>query len=364
MHAQRSETLSTTMATSGGARGRRGADRLRAAESANSALRPKPHEQWQLVDQYCVDCHNDAELAGELSLDSLAPDSVAANPEAFEKVVRKLRGHLMPPPKEPRPDEQQLWSFVSWVEALARPSRRRIACRERIALHRLNRKEYANAVRDLLDLADRRRRDPAAGRAGRGLRQHRDGAAGVAVVHRAVLDRGAHGGAASRRPPRCARRAARPTTLRRARSTTHIPGLPLGTRGGILAEHYFPSDGEYEINIADMAGHIWGNDMEFENTVLVTLDSKEIYRTVIGGDEHMKRYDQEPAGAFDCINATLKNIRFATTAGPHKLGVTFLRRTFAESDDRIEHVRAGRRSGARLSRELVPSRRPVQCRPA
>ena len=131
-------------------------------------------------------------------------------------------------------------------------------------------------------------------------------------------------------------RAARPTARRRARSTRTFTGLPLGTRGGILAEHYFPSDGEYEINIADMAGHIWGNDMEFENTVLVTLDSKEIYRTVIGGDEHMKRYDQEPAGAFDCINATLKNIRFAATAGPHKLGVTFLRRTFAESDDRIE----------------------------
>jgi hypothetical protein len=117
---------------------------------------------------------------------------------------------------------------------------------------------------------------------------------------------------------------------------THIQGLPLGTRGGILAEHYFPSDGEYEVNIADMAGHIWGNDMEFENTVLVTLDSKEIYRTVVGGDKDMKRYDQEPAGAFDAINAGLKNIKFQAAAGPHKLGVTFLRRTFAESDDRIE----------------------------
>ncbi len=141
----------------------------------------------------------------------------------------------------------------------------------------------------------------------------------------------------------------------------HLPGLPLGTRGGILAEHYFPSDGEYEINIADMAGHIWGNDMEFENTVLVTLDSKEIYRTVIGGDKDMKRYDQEPAGAFDTINAGLKNIKFRATAGPHKLGVTFLRRTYAESDDRIEIFVPGRRPRPRLPRELVPGRRPVQC---
>ena len=175
-----------------------GCERLSPEERAAA----EAHEQWQLVDRYCVDCHNDAELAGELSLDSLSPDSIAANPATFEKVVRKLRGHLMPPPKEPRPDEQQLWSFVSWVEAsLDRAAVDRVP--QRIALHRLNRKEYSNAVRDLLDLPDRCRRDPAARRAGRGLRQHRGGAAGVAVVHRAVLDRGANGGAASRRPRRC-----------------------------------------------------------------------------------------------------------------------------------------------------------------
>jgi len=292
------------------------------------------HEQWQLVDRYCVECHSDAERAGELSLDSLSPDSIAANPATFEKVVRKLRGHLMPPPKEPRPDEQQLWSFVSWVESsLDRAAVDRVP--QRIALHRLNRKEYSNAVRDLLDLPI----DAAAILPQDEQAEGFDNIAAALQVSPSFIEQYLI--------------AARSVALQavgrgdaRAGSTTynaapgmqlaHIPGLPLGTRGGILAEHYFPSDGEYVIDIADMAGHIWGNDMEFENTVLVTLDSKEIYRTVIGGDEHMKRYDQEPAGAFDFINSTLKNIRFTTTAGPHKLGVTFLRRTFAESDDRIE----------------------------
>ena len=116
----------------------------------------------------------------------------------------------------------------------------------------------------------------------------------------------------------------------------------------------------YEVNIADVAGHIWGNDMEFENTVLVTLDSKEIYRTVVGGDAHMKRYDQEPAGAFDAINAGLKNIRFAATAGPHKLGVTFLRRTFAESDDRIEIFVPGGGQERIYRDQLFPGERAVR----
>ncbi len=98
----------------------------------------------------------------------------------------------------------------------------------------------------------------------------------------------------------------------------------------------FPSDGEYAVNIADMAGHIWGNDMEFENAVVVTVDGKPIYETVVGGDEDQKLYDQVQNGVFEQINKRLKDIKFNATAGPHKVGVTFRRRTFAESDDQLQ----------------------------
>jgi len=307
-----------------------GCERLTPEERAAA----EAHEQWQLVERYCVDCHSSAERAGELSLESLSPESIAANPATFEKVVRKLRGHLMPPPKEPRPDEKQLWSFVSWVEgSLDRAAVDRVP--QRIALHRLNRKEYENAVRDLLDI----RIDASAILPQDEQAEGFDNIAAALQVSPSFIEQYLIA-ARTVALEAVGRGDARPgsTTYNAEPGTqlAHVPGLPLGTRGGILAEHYFPSDGEYVIDIADMAGHIWGNDMEFENTVLVTLDSKEIYRTVIGGDAHMKRYDQEPAGAFDFINSTLKNIRFTTTSGPHKLGVTFLRRTFAESDDRIE----------------------------
>src|SRR5262249_34826313 len=117
---------------------------------------------------------------------------------------------------------------------------------------------------------------------------------------------------------------------------THVKGLPLGTRGGMLVTHLFPSDGEYRVNIADMVSHIWGNDMEFENAVVVTVDGKPIYETVVGGEADQKLYDQVQNGVFEKINARLKDIRFNATAGPHKVGVTFKRRTFAESDDQLQ----------------------------
>ncbi len=112
--------------------------------------------------------------------------------------------------------------------------------------------------------------------------------------------------------------------------------MPLGTRGGILAKVDLPADGEYRINIADMATHIWGNGMEYENPLVVTLDNKIVYQTVIGGEEDMKLYDQVQSGAMDRVNARLKNIKFEATAGPHKIGVTFRRQSFAESDDQLQ----------------------------
>ncbi len=131
-------------------------------------------------------------------------------------------------------------------------------------------------------------------------------------------------------------RAVRPTSRRPGTQQSHVRGLPLGTRGGFVATHLFPSDGEYEVNIADMFSHIWGNDSEFENTVVVTLDSKIVYETTLGGEEDTRLYDQVQNGAMEKINARLKDIRFAATAGPHKVGVTFRRRTFAESDDQLQ----------------------------
>src|SRR5204863_329191 len=104
----------------------------------------------------------------------------------------------------------------------------------------------------------------------------------------------------------------------------------LGTRGGILGKVDLPSDGEYIVDVADLATHIWGNGMEFENPLVVTLDNRIVYQTIIGGEEDMKLYDQVQNGALDRVNARLKNIRFTAVAGPHRIGVAFKRRTFTD----------------------------------
>src|SRR5438094_5448928 len=122
------------------------------------------------------------------------------------------------------------------------------------------------------------------------------------------------------------------------RQQHHIEGMPLGTRGGFSVEHTFPVDGEYELTIGDMALAREVPKMEFENTVIALLDGKEIYRTTIGGEPDHKAIDQRLDPAVEEINGRLRKIRFRTTQGQHKLAITFVQRSYAESDERIRTI--------------------------
>jgi mono/diheme cytochrome c family protein len=306
-----------------------------AKQGGEASLAAAAPEQWRMVGKYCGDCHNDAELAGGLDFAKIGPDNLAQHAETLEKAVRKLRGHLMPPPKEPRPDEQRLLSFVAWLEGSLDAAAASKHAFPAIPPHRLNRKEYANAVRDLLALEI----DPVEFLPQDEEIKHFDNiASGLQVspsfIEQYVIAARALAVRAVGRPD--ARPGSQTYGAGPGNQQTHVKGLPLGTRGGLLVTHLFPSDGEYAVNIADMASHIWGNDMEFENTVVVTVDGKPIYETVVGGEEDQKLYDQVQNGAFEKINSRLKDIKFNAGAGPHKVGVTFRRRTFAESDDQLQ----------------------------
>ena len=114
--------------------------------------------------------------------------------------------------------------------------------------------------------------------------------------------------------------------------------MPFGTRGGFIVKHNFPADGEYELTIGDMALAREVPRMEFENTVVVLLDGKEFYRTNIGGEVDHKAIDQTLDPAVEEINNRLRKIRFTATAGQHELAVTFVHRSFAESDERTRTV--------------------------
>ena len=292
------------------------------------------------IQQYCVGCHNDRLKTGGASFQNITVESVAQNPELFEKAVRKLRGRVMPPPGARQPDAKAVDSLVSYLETSLDklPNDARIT--DKVVLHRLNREEYQNSVRDLLlvdiDASQMLPPDDTA--------QGYDNVASALQVSPSFIEQyviAAHTVATLAMGKRDSRPQGWTFKAPPGNQLTHVPGMPLGTRGGILADVDLPADGEYHINIADMATHIWGNGMEYENPLVVTVDNKIVYQTVIGGDEDSKLYDQVQSGALDRVNARLKNIKFETTAGPHKIGVTFRRQSFAQSDDQLQMFAMG-----------------------
>ncbi len=324
-------SLTSSFTLPAGASAQPGAAQAPAAEARVSGA----ETQLATVKQYCAACHNDRAKTGGVSFDGLTAESIGQHADVLEKAVRKLRGRVMPPPGARQPDAAAIDSLVAWLEHSLDRTEGQAHVRDRVVLHRLNRKEYSNAVRDLLavdfdatevlpaddiaegfdNIADALQVSPSF------IEQYVIAARAVAV--KAL-------GRPDARPGGWTFRAGPGTQL------THVAGLPLGTRGGILGEVDLPADGEYIVDVADMATHIWGSGMEFENPLVVTLDNRIVYETVIGGEEDMKLYDQVQNGALDRVNARLKDIRFFATAGPHRIGVTFKRRTFAESDDQLQ----------------------------
>ena len=197
--------------------------------------------------QYCVTCHSQRLKTGGLVLDPAAVATPDTNIEVWEKVTRKLRAGLMPPPGSPRPAPAALDAFAGWLEGELDRAAARSPNPGRPMLHRLNRSEYANAIRDLLLVE----MDPAL------LLPPDDSAFGfdnvsdVLGVSPSLQER--YLTAAST----ISALAVGDTRIRPGGETyriaqdlsqdQHIDGLPLGTLGGTRVRHIFPVDGEYDI---------------------------------------------------------------------------------------------------------------------
>ena len=298
---------------------------------------------WAMVDKYCVECHNATDWAGSLALDTLDHTEVAIPKEAetWEKVVRRMRGRLMPPPGEPRPANAELDSFVKWMEGNIDAAAAAQVESGYVPLHRLNRREYTNAVRYLFDLEF----DPTTLLPQDDLSDGFDNVAKVLQVSPTFLDQYL---AAARTVAVQAvgNPASRPVGTPYSNpfggpQHFHVEGLPLGTRGGFAVDHIFPADGEYELNINDMARALWVEGMEFENTLVALVDGVLIYEVKIGGEADQKAIDQKGDPPVDAINKRLKNIRFQAKAGQHRVVVTFRARTLAESDARLASLVPG-----------------------
>src|SRR6185503_2800717 len=211
---------------------------------------PSAAQQWALVDRYCAGCHNDAELAGDFSFSRLSRMDLAVDAAVWETAIRKLSGHLMPPPGEPRPSDARTAAFVRWLEESLDAAARAAPNPGAPALHRLNRAEYANAVRDLLEVTV----DAATLLPGDDSSAGFDNIASALSVSPALLSSYV---AAAARISRLAvgdpSASSAIVTYRAPRGLVqaeHLEGQPLGTRGGMTVRHFFPLDAEYEIRVA------------------------------------------------------------------------------------------------------------------
>src|SRR6202161_1341076 len=108
--------------------------------------------QLATVKQYCSGCHNDKAKLGGITFEGITAATIAKDPERFEKAVRKLRGRVMPPPGAKQPDGKAVDSLVAWLEDSLDTVPEEAHITDQVVLHRLNRKEYENAVRDLLSV--------------------------------------------------------------------------------------------------------------------------------------------------------------------------------------------------------------------
>jgi hypothetical protein len=321
---------------------------LALALAGGPAIAAAPHGSgdagpWALLDEYCITCHNTTDWAGELALDaqdrSLA--AIPADAETWEKVIRRMRGRLMPPPGEARPSAQKVDAFVHWLEARIDAAALQHVEAGHVPLHRLNRREYSNAIRELFALEF----DPAALLPQDDLSDGFDNVAKVLQVSPTFLDQYL---AAARSVAHQAvgNPAQRPvgtpyTNPWPGPQHNHVEGLPFGTRGGFAVDHIFPADGEYELNINDMARALWVEGMEFENVLVALVDGVKIYETRLGGNDDQKAIDQKGDAPVDAINRRLKNIRFQAKAGQHQVAVTFRAKSYAESDARLQSLVPG-----------------------
>jgi hypothetical protein len=203
-----------------------------------------------LLDRYCVTCHSDRAKTANLSLQGLDLTTVANRAELWEKVVRKLRAGVMPPPDMPRPDLPEYDGLRDFLEAaIDRGSPR--TSPGAVVLHRLNRTEYANAVRDLLDLQIDARTLLPPDDSANGF----DNIAGSLTLSPTLLE--SYTTAAARIARMAVGYWKSPTeatyvTSSDASQNQRLEGMPFGTRGGILARHEFPADGEYKFSIQNL----------------------------------------------------------------------------------------------------------------
>jgi hypothetical protein len=278
-----------------------------------SALAQSSDQISGLIEEYCTKCHNFDDYSGGIDLEGIGAHNIAEFPEVAEQVIKRLRSGLMPPAEEPRPDYEVVQDLAdSIAQVVDQHAQMQPAHLPAPGLHRLNRTEYSNAIRDLLGL-----NIDATGFLPPDDSSHGfDNMAGTLTTSPALME--AYLSAAGKISRLAIGTETAPTLAVfdvpvDTSQNTHIEGLPFGTRGGMLIEHEFPADGEYLFTVKGMTGYftrvlgnVKGEKLE------VTIDGERVY--LYDWDEEIG--NQESNGG--------RTPAIPIKGGFHKVGVTFI----------------------------------------
>jgi mono/diheme cytochrome c family protein len=295
------------------------------AGAAYGGQNTRATDQQALVNRYCLSCHNDRAMRGNLSLEQAPLAGITDHLDVWEKALKKLRAGAMPPDGAPRPEPERYAGLVRYLEttldtlAQADPNPGRTE-----TFRRLNRTEYRNAVRDLLDLdvdvATLLPRDDAS---------YGFDNVGVVELSPTLMERYL---SAAQKISRLAVGSSgivpgsRVVVLRPDLTQEgHLDGLPFGTRGGTLLEHTFPLDGEYEVEVRLARNRNENVEGLREPHVLeITLDGYrlELFNVIPNRNRLGSYYADEDVDRH-------LNLRIPVTAGPHTVGAAFLQNNSA-----------------------------------
>ena len=273
----------------------------------------RPDQAQAMLDTYCNGCHSSQVVAGGVAFDRMTLDAIRDDAEIWEAAVRKLRGRLMPPPGSRQPDQDDIDTFVAWMEANL-DIRGDGPTAGHVPIQRMTRTEYGIAVNDLLGVEiDARDILP--------TEIEVDGFDNIAAalsVSPSFLDQ--YVGAA-----RLAARLAVGEPVPKLASAHYlqtesnqggyVDGLPLGTRGGMKFRHNFPADGDYRFSIPDLNVGLYTRTVETRHTLILLVDGQEVFREQLGGLEDLSIVDRRGAPGRAEIMERFANIPIQVQAG-------------------------------------------------
>jgi mono/diheme cytochrome c family protein len=289
-----------------------------------------------LLTQYCVTCHNAKTKTGGLELDAADLSQVGHDPELWEKVIKKLRAGMMPPLGMPSPGAETRKAFVGWLETRLDQASAASPNPGRPLVHRLNRAEYANAIRDLLALDV----DPSNLLPSDDSSSGFDNIADVLGVSPVLLE--SYLSAADRisalavGDPKAPPSSEVYRVRQDASQSRHVEGLPLGTVGGFVIERTLPLDGEYEFqvrlfrtNLGTMRG------LEQPHQLEISVDGRRVHLASFGGDKDVSNSSANPTLTGDEIDNRF-TVRVPLKAGPRSIAVAFIEKTSAYNSRRLQ----------------------------